>query len=452
MTSEELHVTLPFNNSENLSPLKKKYKILMFSDHPLCCSGVGTQSRYLIEGLINTGKYSFRCLGGAIKHPSYDTVMVNPDLIIKPVDGFGTKEMLRQLLATERPDAILIFTDPRQFIWMWEVEDEIHQVCPISYWHVWDNDPYPSFNEVWYKSTDLINCLSYKTYEMVKPHFPERTNYIPHAWPKRVYYPLPKQQIVELRKNNFGDRADWFIGLWVNRNAHRKQPSDLIEGFKMFLDNLEKEEGHRKALLVMHTDPMDQEGPNLLEVSNLFGTQNNVWFSTQKLDFPNMNILHNITDYTVNIARAEGFGLATLSSMQVGRPIIALKTGGETRQVVDHRDNSTQGVAIDPVTRILTGSQQVPFIYDDFISKKDLAEAFMKLYKMTPEERAEIGKKAMAYVDFEFNYDNMIRLWDESLEKCITEWRNKETRPKLWSCTKVETPREMFETRNKQQK
>ena len=42
-----------------------KKTILMLSDHPLSTSGVGTQARWLIHGLINTGKYSFRCFGGA---------------------------------------------------------------------------------------------------------------------------------------------------------------------------------------------------------------------------------------------------------------------------------------------------------------------------------------------------------------------------------------------------
>ena len=140
-----------------ISP-QKKHKILMLSDHPLCTSGVGVQARFLIQGLLGTGKYSFRCLGGAIKHPNYDTVMVNPDFVIKPVDGFGNHEIIRNILINERPDAVILFTDPRQFMWLWEIEDEIHQICPIAYWHVWDNDPYPAFNDVWYRSTDLINC------------------------------------------------------------------------------------------------------------------------------------------------------------------------------------------------------------------------------------------------------------------------------------------------------
>jgi hypothetical protein len=172
-----------------------KKKILFLSDHPLAPSGVGVQARMLIEGLLRTGKYTFRCLGGAIKHPDYSTTVVNQDFIIKPVDGFGTREQVRNILMTERPDALILFTDPRQFVWLWEVEDEIHQLCPIAYWHVWDNDPYPVFNQVWYESTDLINCLSYKTYEMVAKHFPEKTNYIPHSFPRSLYFPAPDDQV-----------------------------------------------------------------------------------------------------------------------------------------------------------------------------------------------------------------------------------------------------------------
>ena len=97
---------------------QKKHKILLLSDHPLSTSGVGTQARWLINGLINTGKYTFRCLGGAMKHSDYQTVVVNDDFIVKPVDGFGDRNLLRVLLATEKPDALMLFTDPRFFIWV----------------------------------------------------------------------------------------------------------------------------------------------------------------------------------------------------------------------------------------------------------------------------------------------------------------------------------------------
>lgn len=415
---------------------KKKRKILMLSDHPLAPSGVGVQARFLIEGLIKTGKYSFRCLGGAIKHQDYRTVQVNEDFIVKPVDGFGTPEMIRSLLITEKPDALLIFTDPRQFIWLFQMEDEIHQLCPITYWHVWDNGPFPAFNRPWYESTDLINCLSYKTYELVKPNFPDKTEYIPHAFPKNVYYKMPEEERANLAQQNFGPKANWFKALWVNRNATRKLPADVLDGWKLFLEKLEAKYGHRNAVMIMHTDPNDQEGPNLLAVAEMLGLQNNVWFSTEKLGFDKMNVLHNITDTVVNVSKNEGFGLSTLISLQVGKPVIALKTGGETRKVVDHRDGTELGVALEPVKRCLVGSQLVPYIYEDYAGTEDLANAFLKLYELSPAEKKELEKKALDYVDYEFNFEDVVRRWDETLTECIDKF--KEGKRRTWDIVKLE--------------
>lgn len=359
-----------------------------------------------------------------MKHPSYDTQVINPDFIIKPVDGFGTKEMLRQLLVTEKPDALMLFTDPRQFIWVWEMEDEIRQVCPIVYWHVWDNGPYPKFNKPWYDSTDLINCLSYKTYELVQPYYPEKTKYIPHAFPKEVYHPLPKQEVERLRKENFKDRADWFIGLWVNRNAHRKMPNDLLVSWKLFLDRLQEKEGHKKAMLIMHTDPNDPEGPNLLAVSEQLGLGDHVVFSINKQDFNAMNVLHNMVDCTISISKAEGFGLGSLISMMVGRPVILLKTGGMTRQVVDHRTGEQYGVGIDPIHTSLVGSQQVPFIYEDFAGINDVVDALWKVSHYSEEEKNMLAIKMLGYVDYEFNYNKMISEWDMTLTETIDKYKS----------------------------
>lgn len=408
---------------------QKKNKILFLSDHPLAPSGVGVQARFLIEGLLQTGRYSFRCLGGAIKHQDYRTIKVNDDFVIKPVDGFGTHEMIRSLLVTEKPDAVFIFTDPRQFIWLWEIEDEIHQVCPIVYWHVWDNDPYPAFNRPWYESTDLINCLSKKTYDLIYPHFPEKTHYIPHAFPKHVYFELKPEERKQLSVQNFGPRADWFKALWVNRNATRKMPADLLDCWRVFLEKLEAKHGHRDAMLIMHTDPNDTEGPNLLAVAERLGLQNNVWFSTEKLQFDKMNILHNLVDTTVNISKNEGFGLSTLISLQVGKPVVALKTGGETSKVVDSRDGSELGVGIDPIKRSLVGSQLVPYIYEDFAGTEDVANAFLKLYEMEEDEWNELSAKCKDYVDYAFKHEDIVKKWDETMSDCIAKFKEK---PKRW--------------------
>jgi len=399
-------------------------------------SGVGTQARWLVHGLTSTGKYSFRCFGGAVRHDNYDTVAVNPDFIVKPTDGFGDRNLLRQTLIQLRPDALMLFTDPRFFIWVWEMADEIRQICPITYWHLWDNDPWPDFNRVLYESTDLINCINWPTYQMVKERFPEKTNYIPHAVPQNLYKPLSEDVVKAFKKNLVGaDRLDHFLVGYVSRNARRKMPSDIVASWKMFLDELEKKHGHRKATLVMHTEPLDPEGPNLYHVVETLNVQNNVVFSKSRVVFEEMNLLYNSFDTIVNRSCNEGFGLPTLESMMCGKPIITIKTGGLTRQVEDLETGEQFGIGLEPEVRSLVGNQLVPYIYEDLISHKTLADAFMKMYDMGPEARKELGLKAMAHAHKDYNVDDMVQKWDESLTGCIQTW--KENRPALWSHTEI---------------
>lgn len=407
----------PFNQ------LKTKKKILWISDHPLSTSGVGTQSRFLINGLLETGKYTFRCFGGALKHENFDTTIVNPDFVIKPTNGFGDRNLLRQTLAQEKPDAIVLFTDPRFFIWIWEMEDEVHQVCPIFYNHLWDNPPAPEFNKVLYESTDLINCINHPTYEMVKAWFPERTNYIPHAVPDDLYFPFPDDKVKNARETLFGmTRANHFIVLFVGRNARRKMPSDIIASFMMFVDELEKKHGHRNATLVMHTDPNDHEGPNLFNVLEMLNAKQNVVFSKDRIAFNDMNVLYNSCDALVQFSMNEGFGLPVLEAKLAGKPVIALKTGGVTRQVVDHETGFEYGVGIDPDVRMLVGNQMIPYIYEDAASHQTLANAYMKVYEMGHEERNRIGLLARAHAQKHYDIRTMIESWDRTMTEALEKW------------------------------
>lgn len=405
------------------------------SDHPLSSSGVGTQARWLINGLINTGKWKFKCFGGAVKHEDYRTLVVNEDFIIKPTNGFGDRNMLRQVLATERPDVLLLFTDPRFFIWVWEMEDEIHQVCPIAYNHLWDNYPWPEFNKVLYESTDLVNCINWPTYQMVKERFPEKTNYIPHAIPKEVYYPLPEDQQKKNKVTLLGSqREDHFTALFVSRNARRKMPSDILVSWKQFMDELKKKHGHSKATLVMHTEPLDPEGPNLHHVVDMLEIKDSVFFSKNRIEFGDMNKLYNACDTVVNRSCNEGFGLSTLEAMMCAKPIIAIKTGGLTRQVEDLETGEQFGIGLNPDASSLVGNQLVPFIYEDYVTHEALANAFMEMYEWGPEKRKQVGLRALDHARKDYNIDNVIKSWDDTLTKLVDTWQDNR---KTWEINKI---------------
>lgn len=419
-----------------------KKKILLLSDHPLVPSGVGTQAKYLIEGLLGTGKYQFICAGGAIKHPDYRPQLIMPekygeDWKIFPVDGYGDKAFIRRMLVQEKPDAIVIFTDPRFFIWLWEMEDEVRQVCPLLYWHVWDNDPIPTFNKVFYESTDHVACLSLKTFGLLQGMDYKRFSYIPHAVSPDVFKPLDELDVQAFKRANYGPHADKeFIAFWNNRNARRKMTGDVIVSFSKFL----KKVGKQKAALMMHTSPSDPEGQDLIALAKQFDMEKNLIISDRRIPSEEMNMFYNIADCTINIANNEGFGLSTLESLMAGTPIVAHMTGGLQFQLGDwwegvkdfsDQDKLTElakskrgisnwfGVPVFPASRSCTGSQQIPFIYDDRVNHDDVVKALVKTYELGRVGRKAIGKKASEWARKTFPIDTMISKWDGVLQETL---------------------------------
>ena len=118
--------------------------------------------------------------------------------------------------------------------------------------------------------------------------------------------------------------------------------------------------------------------------------------------------------------------------MNAGNPIIAAKPGGLTRQAVDHRDGSENGVALDIDCKTLVGCQQVPYIYEDYVSADTIADAIFRMYKEGPEGRKKLGQKAKDYAHYEFDLQDTIDAWDKTMKDCLeTFWSDKN---KSWSC------------------
>ena len=417
--------------------MSKKTKIFVIADHPFSPSGVGTQTKNFIESLITTGEYSFICFGGAIKHENYQPQKIEPygdDWTVYPVDGYGSPETVRSILRTEKPDLLWFMTDPRFFGWLWEIEDEIRSLIPMVYYHVWDNLPYPDFNKVWYNSCDHIACISKVTHDIVKNVSPDTDScYLPHSVDSEVYKPLKEQEIIDLKvKSNLNN--DKFTIFWNNRNARRKQSGSLIFWFAKFLDRVGKD----KARLIMHTEPKDPNGPDLIAQINKLGlTNGEVQFSKEKVDSNQLAAMYNIADVTVNISDAEGFGLATLESLSCGTPIIVNMTGGLQEQVTD--GENWFGIGIEPTSKAVIGSQDIPYIYEDRINENDFVDALEKIYNMSKEERQKLGDMGRDHVLKNYNFKNFQISW-QALIKDITEkfgsWESRKGY-KTWELTEV---------------
>ncbi len=457
---------------QKVSSKPKKKKILLLSDDLRMHSGVGTMSREIVFGTID--KYDWVQVGGAIKHPDAgkivdmnqavreDTGVEDASLKIYPIDGYGSQELVRELLAIEKPDAILHYTDPRFWIWLYQMEHEIRQNIPIFYYNIWDNLPYPRWNEPYYESCDLIMNISKQTHNIVqnvcqkKPRTDWDSTYVPHGINEKYFYPVVDEdetfKVNKVRNELFKGKEVDFTILFINRNIRRKMTSDLIMAFKTFADGL-TEEQKQKIGFVLHTEPVDNNGTDLPAVVEELCPDLNVVFSREKLNNDGMRHLYNAVDLTVNIASNEGFGLGTCESLMCGTPIIVNVTGGLQDQCGfkfngeyityqeykdihslhdwrkwENNEDLTHGEWVKPVwprTRSVQGSVPTPYIMDDRCDWVDVADALRYWYDKTPEERTEAGRLGHEFVtsdDGMMSTRHMCQLFKDHMETAWEKW------------------------------
>jgi len=403
-----------------------KKKILLLSDDLRMTSGISTMSREFVLGTIH--RFDWIQIGAGINHKEKGLIVDCSedvrqrtgvkDAILKiiPYNGYGDINIIRKMITEEKIDAILHFTDPHYWQWLYDNEHEIRQQVPILYYHIWDNVPDPLYNKNFYESCDWLGCISKLTYGIVnrigkledgirKPLEDWQISYVPHGINQDVYKPL------ENTSNDVKDFIDGydkndFVLFYNNRNIRRKLTSDVILSYKLFCDMLPKEQSDR-CLLLMKTQPIDDNGTDLFAVVEKICPDYRVQFLDSKYEQEQLNEFYNYADCTINIANNEGFGLGTAESIMAGTPIIVNVTGGLQDQcgfdysAEDyirigslHQTKVNHGEWVIPVWPSATninGSPITPYIFEDRVNDNDIAEAIFKMYQKGKEERKRIG-------------------------------------------------------------
>ena len=437
-------------------------------------SGVATMSKELVLGTVH--KYDWVQLGAAVKHPEFGKIIdLNDDVRSKtgvkdanvkiyPNNGYGDMSRLRQLIDLESPDAILHFTDPHYWQWLYDNEQEIRNEIPLLFYHIWDDLPDPYYNRDYYESCDWLGCISKQTYGIVdrvgkstrksthKPLKNWQLTYVPHGINDDTYKPVDSDD--EMKKFVHGDKEYDFVLFYNNRNIKRKQPSDVIYSYKLFCDTLPKEKSD-KCLLLMHTSSVDKNGTDLVAVVNELCVDYDVKFTNDKFDQSKLNRIYNVVDCTINIANNEGFGLTTAESVMSGTPIIVNVTGGLQDQcgfkfegkfltekdyvkigsLHDKRKWSndiglTWGEWVKPVwssSTTLNGSPKTPYIFDDRINHYDVVDSIREVYEWGRPERKRRGLQGRKFMKEEFSNKVMC----DSLIKGISgTFKNFKKKPK----------------------
>jgi len=481
------------------SDTQKKKKILLLGDDIRYHSGISTISRELVVGSVD--KYDWVQLAAAINHPEHakkidlsqdirnETGVSDASIVLYGHNGYGNPDVLREILHYEKPDVIVFITDPRFWGWLFLMEHEIRAEwkIPLVYINIWDSYITPLWNASAYASCDMLFSINKGTKvvnsECLRWHGTEYTDldsiedgqelkgvllkYLPHGSTVKYYYKETEEspdwnEYVQFRDNFLKPNDIDFCVFYNSRNIRRKQPGDVILAYKLFCDKLPKEQAKRCCLL-MKTHIQDENGTDLMAVKKAICPKYKVLFNQEQLPTNVLNWFYNLSDVTMFMSSAEGFGLAANESLLTGTPIIAPVTGGLQDQMRFEDENgnwlefnaelsnNTRGqyknhgrwaFPMFPRARQLQGSVPTPYLFDDVCDAEDGAAMLLEVYNLTKEEREKRGLEGRNWVLSDESGMGSVKMCDglkNGLETLLTAYKPRSR----YEILKVENPPDM---------
>lgn len=473
---------------EGYIPREQRKKILFLCDDIRMTSGISTIAREIVIGTAH--HYNWVNVGGAINHPDQGKRFdINEDtsrmagiddasVTLYPINGYGDPMFLKQMIAIEKPDAIMMFTDPRYWTWLFQMEHEIRKQMPIIYLNIWDDLPYPMYNKPFYESCDALLAISKQTENLNRAVLGlELSNekvikYVPHGINEDVFFPITTEHpeyltLQEFKKQLYGNKEYDFTILYNARNIRRKSVPDLMLAWKIFVDGLPEDKA-KKTALVMHTQIVDENGTDLQAVKDmLFGYEEkyNIIFDQSKYPANMMNMLYNATDVCALVSSNEGWGLALTEAMMCGKPIIATVTGGMQDQMrfedekgewikfteefgSNHRGKYKKhgcwAYPVFPSNLSLVGSVPTPYIFDDRAEPFDIADQINQAYmtkRLSPDTHKMICESARAWATSDESMMSakwMSKNVIDGIEETFAKWTPRHS----FELIQVETPKQ----------
>ena len=450
-------------------PKDKRKKILLICDDVRVHSGVATIAKEIVCGTAH--HFNWVQIAGAIQHPdkgkrldlspstNKETGIEDSSVILYPSNGYGDSRILREILNIEKPDAIMLFTDPRYFTYIFNMEHEIRKSIPIAYLNIWDDYPAPMYNKPYYEACDLLMGISKQTVNINKIVLEgceknKLFKYIPHGKNPNIYFPLTEEteEFKDFKNQLFKGEDPEFVLLFNSRNIRRKQIPDTILAFRAFLDSLPKKEA-LKCRLILKTEMVTDAGTDLDKVREyILGEDylNTCIILENKFSEQQLNYLYNIADVQILLTSNEGWGLTITEAMLAGTPYIANVTGGMQDQMrfVDnegkwfepdtdipsnhkgtYKEHGEWVFPVYPTSRSIQGSPQTPYIFDDRCSWEDVCDRIKEVYELTNKERKVKGLKGREWAlsdEAGFTAEHQAQRVMESFDELFSVWEPRE--------------------------
>jgi glycosyltransferase involved in cell wall biosynthesis len=112
-------------------------------------------------------------------------------------------------------------------------------------------------------------------------------------------------------------------------------------------------------------------------------------------------------------------------------------TGGLQEQVTD--GDNWFGIGIEPSSKAIIGSQQVPYIYEDRVSGEDFVNALVEFTNKTDEERASLGAAGRQHILNNYSMEQFKDRWDTVLTRIHNDcgsWENRKNY-NLWEFAEI---------------
>jgi glycosyltransferase involved in cell wall biosynthesis len=454
---------------EGYLPKDQRKKILLITDDIRLPSGVGNIGKEIV---IHTAHhYNWVCVGAAINHPdigkkfdlSQDTnqnaQIEDSSVFLYPNNGYGDANFLRNILKLEKPDAIMMITDPRYFTWLFQIENEIRKTIPLIYLNIWDDYPAPMYNKAFYESCDALLGISKQTVNINKLVLGDKTQnkvieYVPHGLNSDMFYPIldkeTNKEFQEFKKNVFKGKNYEFMVFFNSRNIRRKQIPDTILAYRQFVESLTPEQ-REKVVLVLHTEQVSEHGTDLNAViETLVPEDYNIIFTPGRLDVKSLNYLYNMADVQILLTSNEGWGLSLTEALLTGTPIIANVTGGMQDQMrfefedgtwIDfdanfpsnhrgtYKKHGKWAFPVYPSNISIVGSPPTPYIFDDRCRWEDAAERLTEVFNLSKEERQERGMEGYKWAtgnEAGFTSRHQAKRFISYTDKLFNTWKSRE--------------------------
>ena len=417
-----------------------KKKIFFHSNHSKAFTGFGKNTKNVLKYLYKTGKYEIVEFANGIKsgHPKLDKLpwktlgsLPNDESLLQKLNkdpqlarsaGYGAN-LIDQAIAQEKPDVYIGSED----IWAF------NGFMQKSWWNktncmIWTTlDSLPILPIAVKEAKNIKNYYVWSSFAEKALHElgHEHVKTLHGAIDCSTFYRQEDELRLNLRRHHKIDPNDFIIG-FVFRNQLRKSVSNLLDGFKLFLEQQPKS----NAKLLLHTHWSEgwdipkflQEkniDPSLIlttyfcsscgayEVRSFTGQEQacktcgkktlNTTNTTSGVNEAQLNEVYNLMDVYCHPFTSGGQEIPIQEAKLT--ELITLVTNYSCGE--DSCNEESGGIPLDWVEYREPGTQFIKATTSPF----SICKGLKKVYNMKPEKRLAQGKKSRDYVIREYSVE-----------------------------------------------